>query len=164
MKNKYYTPKIEEFYIGFEYEYCIYPETNNNFKKEVASWSSLDILYDDFEHEPRELLDRTYRVKYLDKEDIESFGFKKSNKNSWCGYNDYFLGEINPEYPYFLFATIHVPVRDDMYKILVHRHYDEDESIDENDNYREPTTVYVGMIKNKSELKKLLIQLRIINE
>ena len=97
-------------------------------------------------------------------EDIESLGFKKSNKNSWIGYKDYFLDSINPEYQYFLFATIHIPIRDDMYKILVHRYYNEDEPIDEDDNYREPTCVYVGKIKNKSELNQLLKRLNIINE
>ena len=110
------------------------------------------------------ILDGMVRVKYLDSSDIESLGFKKSNKNSWFGYKDYFLENINPEYPYFLFATIHVPIRGDMYKILVHRYYNEDESIDEDDNYREPTCVYVGKIKNKSELSQLLKRLNIINE
>jgi hypothetical protein len=74
--NKYYTPSIEEFRVGFEYEYCPFPEVNTKFKKEVADWQSLDILYDDFEHEPTELFERTYRVKYLNKKDIESLGFK----------------------------------------------------------------------------------------
>ena len=92
----------------------------------------------------------------LEIKDIESFGFKKSNKNSWIGYNDYFIDSINPEYPYFLFATLHIPKRDDMYKILVHRYYDEDEPINENDEYREPTTVYIGMIKDSIDLGFIL--------
>jgi len=95
---------------------------------------------------------------------IESFGFKKSNKNSWCGYKDYFLDSINPEYPYFLFATIHIPIGDDMYKILVHRYYNENEPIDFDDNYREPTVVYVGMLDDSIDLGYILKMTKIIND
>ena len=100
----------------------------------------------------------------LEIKDIENFGFKKSSKNSWCGYKDYFLDKINPEYPYFLYATIHVPFRDDMYKILVHRYYSEDEPIDEDDNYREPTAVYVGMLNDAIDLGFILKMTKIIDD
>ena len=162
MESKFYTPKIEELCIGFECE-IDQSEINKNFK-----WCEYTIGADyeniTIARAISEVNRNGIRVKYLDSSDIESLGFKKSNKNSWCGYKDYFLGNINPEYPYFLFATIHVPIRDDMYKILVHRYYSEDEPIDEDDNYREPTCVYVGKIKNKSELSQLLKRLNIINE
>ncbi len=98
----------------------------------------------------------------LEIKDIESFGFKKSNKNSWCGYKDYFLDKINPEYPFFLHATIHVPLRDDMYKILVHRYYDENEPIDFDSNYREPTVVYIGMLDGLIDLEYVLKMTKII--
>jgi hypothetical protein len=63
MKNKYYTPEIEEFHVGFEYERNQY---NNNiwFKYVVERKDVLD-------HS-----DKDIRVKYLDREDIESAGFK----------------------------------------------------------------------------------------
>lgn len=166
MESKYYLPKIEEFHIGFEYE-----KNSNGYddkwhneiifaKFDDGVWKS---NIDDVISTIEDGCDN-YRVKYLDSSDIESLGFKKSNKDSWIGYKDYFLDSINPEYPYFLFATIHIPIRDDMYKILVHRYYNEDEPINEGDNYREPTCVYVGKIKNKSELSQLLKRLNIINE
>lgn len=160
MENKYYLPKIEELHIGFECE-IDQSEINKNFK-----WCEY-VIGTDYENitiarAVSEVNKNGIRVKYLDRQDIESFGFKKSNKNSWIGYKDYFLDNINPEYPYFLFATIHVPIRDDMYKILVHRYYNEDEPIDEDDNYREPTCVYVGRIKNKSELRKILLCTKIL--
>ena len=156
MENKYYTPKLEEFHVGFRFEVL------NN---EVWDWQNMNASrLQEINLDDNLNLMSKYRVKCLDKEDIESLGFKKSNKNSWIGYKDYFLDSINPEYPYFLFATIHIPIRDDMYKILVHRYYNEDEPIDEDDNYREPTCVYVGKIKNKSELNQLLKRLNIINE
>ena len=162
MESKFYIPRLKEFYNGFEYEVMI-PE-KQVWSKETfyLNKSHIDLVqYVDIQDE---FVKNKIRVKYLDSSDIESLGFKKSNKNSWIGYKDYFLDSINPEYPYFLFATIHIPIRDDMYKILVHRYYNEDEPIDEDDNYREPTCVYVGKIKNKSELNQLLKRLNIINE
>ena len=158
MENKYYAPEDEEFRIGFEF-YSV---------REIDE--SIDgpyIIRDcyDLESQARNCW-KNYSdilVKYLDKEDIESLGFKKSNKNSWIGYKDYYLNNINPAYPYFLFATIHIPIRDDMYKIMVHRYYNENEEIYMEDNYREPTCVFIGKIKNKSELKRLLKQLNILD-
>ena len=72
--SKYYTPSIEEFHIGFEYEYFeedIWKEFTlpflNNY---VALWHSNPDL-------------SLFRVKYLDKNDVESLGFiitKEQNK------------------------------------------------------------------------------------
>lgn len=67
MRDKYYTPEIEEFHIGFEYEVKGLKVWG---KKTVSS--SQDIL------EMEELMMRSlspYRVKYLNKEDIESLGW-----------------------------------------------------------------------------------------
>jgi hypothetical protein len=65
-KNKYYTPTIEEFHIGFEYQYL----ANSMVYVEDDVWDGkgegLDFL---FKH-------NKIRVKYLDQEDIESLGFK----------------------------------------------------------------------------------------
>ena len=166
MESKYYTPKIEEFYVGFLFE--TYEDRFNSWKL-----NSIHNMYDyqTVFHLRLEkdrggmIVDSNYiRVKYLDSSDIESFGFKKSNKNSWVGYKDYFLDNINPEYPYFLFATIHVPIRDDMYKILVHRYYSEDEPIDEDDNYKEPTVVYIGMLNDSIDLGFILKMTKIIDD
>ena len=140
MESKYYTPEIEEFHVGFEYEYketFLDGTVKSKEQFDNAKWVESISSIGDSPYVHRALSGKIadnkrggIRVKYLDKEDIESFGFKKSIKDSWIGYKDYFLSSINPEYPYFLYATLHIPLRDDMYKILVHRHYDENEGVD----------------------------------
>ena len=75
-KNKYYTPDIKEFRVGFEFE------------TRVASFEekwTKDKLYAEFKDGWNSNVDETlaayedgyleFRVKLLDKEDIESFGF-----------------------------------------------------------------------------------------
>ena len=75
------------------------------------------------------------RVKYLSKEDIESLGFKQHEKLKYQYYKDHFM-----------FVELH---RDNQYSI---------------EDLTDSQCIFYGMIKNKSELKKLLIQLEIINE
>lgn len=130
MENKYYLPQIEEFHIGFECE--IYQsEINKNFK-----WCEY-VIGTDYENITiaraiSEVNKNGIRVKYLDRQDIESFGFKLfENMPSRFHYNKYEL--------------------DVDYLNVIRIEYD--------CNY-----IFKGKIKNKSELKKLLIQLEIINE
>lgn len=71
--NKYYTPSIEEFHVGFEYE-----RFDNSCHKK---WYTYIV-------EKGDILDYSskldaIRVKYLDQEDIESLGFKQENKNEF---------------------------------------------------------------------------------
>ena len=66
--NKYYTPDISEFYVGFEYEIL---EPGDKWEKRVGRVS----FY------LRTLLDKGYiRVKYLDEDDIQSFGLKLNER------------------------------------------------------------------------------------
>jgi len=63
MKDKYYTPEIEEFHVGFEYEYngkCIF--TND------MSIAFMNYLITNN--------NKQIRVKHLDQEDIESFDWE----------------------------------------------------------------------------------------
>ena len=73
-ENKYYTPEIEEFHVGFEYERM------NGDKFEKSSINIYDMISningDENEIEEIHKKFRTVRVKCLDKEDIESFGLK----------------------------------------------------------------------------------------
>ena len=81
-KNKYYTPSIEEFFVGFEYEELEFiPVKDSHFgikiKKNVfvehiwktgySNWQFLD-----------NLKEGKIRVKYLDSNDIEELGFVKT--------------------------------------------------------------------------------------
>ena len=137
MENRYYTPEIEEFCIGFECEIKNIIDTRINFtkRKEAILNYMLKIKF------------KGIRVKYLDKEDIESLGFKHL-------YDDFTFGEYfkskcnimnyNLNYDYLSnWLTISTVSKDDLI---------------------EYSTIFCGKILNKSEFKKLLIQLNIINE
>lgn len=138
--NKYYTPTIDEFYVGFEYEF----KTLKGW--ELRIFNSDDGGYYNNVCETKEgISDGNIRVKYLDKEDIESFGFEylddgKDVKKYTC----YIKGE---------------------FVLYDYNYYGDDNSegiriFKSNPKYSDPT--FVGVIKNKSELKKLLNQLNII--
>lgn len=135
MDNKYYTPELEEFHIGFEYEVdSLYNKfSHKSFNKIIAIWEELDIVFDDYEHEDH--FNEIYRVKYLDKEDIESLGWLESKEIE----NNFFLKDQYRR-NWKLYLT------KDIGRIIL-----------ENDcNY------FIDIvIKNKSELKKLLKQLNI---
>jgi hypothetical protein len=126
--NKYYTPKIEEFHVGFEYEFV--DGDSEDWEKDIIS-SKYDLK------EVMGNLFLNFRVKYLDREDIESLGFKfdkfwiREEKGSIYLFNFYGLTYFNST------RTIKIWLRDT------------DECI------------FAGTIKNKSELKRLLKQLGI---
>jgi len=147
MEAKYYTPEIEEFHVGFEFEY----ETNNSmpflddtlgkWKKSIFSAS----CYMDGECERQDIEElikkNQIRVKHLDREDIESLSWIpltiSEENSSWV-----FKNKKN-EYNCRL--------------ILDSRNKDAEFTI-LNKNLR---IVFQGTIKNKSELQKLMKQLNI---
>jgi hypothetical protein len=70
--NKYYIPSIEEFYVGFEYQFRGSGlDTWINHK-----YNSSDSIKN------KKLNPENYRVKYLDSDDIESLGFKNNYNNN----------------------------------------------------------------------------------
>ena len=131
MENKYYTPTLDEFYVGFEYE-----------QKHGDKWKSLvfDINYEDSDwnelyHINYCLAYHSIRVKYLDKEDIESLGFSNyipphEYDHTWT------LGKF----------TLKCWFNDTIPHIRIIGQF---------------VTVFDGNIKNKSELVKLLKQIGI---
>lgn len=134
MNNKelYYTPKIEELCLGFECE--IFHETKNKWIQHIIDIDSI-----------KELQYLYPRVKYLDKEDIESFGFKRPTEDIL----------------YFIKDTIHIwnPYSNDLDKIVI-QDLKDTITIGKELHFRQCR--FQGIIKNKSELKKLLIQIGII--
>jgi hypothetical protein len=135
--DKYYTPEIEEFHVGFEFEYND-PDTQSSFEKQIFNWQWADIVYDDHEHE-LENFHQLYRVKYLDEEDIENLGFIKSKAFLQHGIKTYELEDIRLYY--------HSTVNSN-FKFI--------ELIKKKSSY-----IITGIIKNKSEFKKLLKQINI---
>lgn len=140
--TEYYVPSLEEFHLGFEYE----EDDNNtdNWESEVVD-KGLDLEFiDDLIHEGN------IRVKYLDLEDIQSFGFKYDVNNSDFQ-EDWFINESKFEslgIQYLLFYNY----EDNLLRI--------ERIVDcgtGNEDY-----LFYGYIKNKSELKRLLKQLKIV--
>ena len=133
MEKKYYTPEIEEFHIGFECETL-----------ERDSWKKVEIYDVSFEIDTEELKQKKIRVKYLDKEDIESIGgweFVKEYKDPGSYCLDFKKRHTE--------LTLHPALEETMIFI----EHGSDISI----GY----PVFKGKIKNKSELKTLLKQLGI---
>ena len=133
MENKYYLPKIEELHIGFECE-IDQSEINKNFK-----WCEY-VIGTDYENitiarAVSEVNKNGIRVKYLDRQDIESFGFKVEKDDEYAG--EYYFSKENSIIGKFL-------TEDKKYNIEMFSTY--------------------FIVKNKSEFKKLLIQLDLINE
>jgi hypothetical protein len=86
MGDMYYTPTIEEFHVGFECEYV----EEEHFGEKI--WSEFDIdssmameqfVYD-YHHSDKSLKE-LFRVKYLDREDIERLGFEKVGSECYRG-------------------------------------------------------------------------------
>lgn len=148
MESKYYTPTIEEFHIGFEFEY----------KSKNDDWNKID--YDNWMH-PREdkylkhctesellrsfnFIDQCIKrnelkVKYLDKEDIESLGFDNYQPPYEYDHTWYYKGSRDPK--------IKVWFNGEIPTVRIYSSY--------------PAIQFNGNIKNKSELKRLLQQLNI---
>lgn len=145
-EEKYYTPEISEFHFGFEYE-IFKPEGIDfgGFKSE-GGWLGFSIPNPYYGFNADRILKENshVRVKYLDKEDIESLGFEKFvHKNAKC-------------YKLHNWLLYHFPnnnvVSLNRYALNTIR-----DSESGNQYFR-------GVIKNKSELKKLIQQLGIKNE
>ena len=146
-KEKYYTPSIEEFRVGFECEIL------NGYGEWFKIIFDKCHLYNDLKFTDKfDNLENAFRVKFLDKEDIESLGFTNKDRNSSPSNFFKFIKEghktkvfeIAPYWDYGLSKT------DTLIRIYVGylNEYP----------YRE---IFRGDVKNKSELKKILTQLRI---
>jgi hypothetical protein len=136
--GKYYTPTIEEFHVGFEYEV---KKEESWFRCFYSQGSLVDIYYkynDDLDSIDFEA--DTIRVKYLDQEDIESLGFKHEVSDNAGGY--WFKGNYTLNY-YFKHSSL------------------PNSLIITSDDYGNTIVLFNGIIKNKSELIKVLKQVNI---
>jgi hypothetical protein len=128
--NKYYTPTINEFRVGFEYE----AEDFGIWSKEVYQGEELRTYMTD-EIERKEI-----RVKYLDVDDIESFGFEH------VGEHVFKIREVGKTIVYTL-----VLYSNDLLNLVC-----------EDPHNKHNELKFFGRIKNKSALEVLLKQLNII--
>jgi len=147
-KEKYYTPTIEEFHVGFECEY------NDPLK---GSWEKVIYTEDMFFGGKRGLTLLEKRVKYLDQEDIESLGWSQEMVlNVWSETeNDFvngFIYSTNEKDKYVLLYDTET----NTLGIYLQRIYNQISG-----NWEEHK-MFSGIIQNKSELKKLMYQLQIL--
>jgi hypothetical protein len=147
-QNKYYTPSIEEFHVGFEYEE-VEIGTKDKFNKTILdSWNGLVGYYDgstDLYEIARGR--KVVRVKYLDQEDIESLGFKLNPYG--CQGDNLFFELKNKDFPEKGgYEFIELILKSNNLLMI----------IDSTGAVRCLDIV----IKNKSELKKLMEQLNIL--
>ena len=125
-ETKYYTPTIEEFHVGFEFEYLYSTNTWNKSKVPSGGFTVGNVKLEKL------------RVKCLDQEDIESFGYKLwTHKGNELG----FMRNTDEEGSTWIHRTEG--------KIKISTTFPD-------------TTLYLGIIKNKSELKRVLQRLEII--
>ena len=150
MENKYYTPDISEFYVGFEYEHCHSSvrfvmlnfktgdtsnigEPKEIWEKSIFSGREYDIWKSSFKFDDS-LKNGQIRVKYLDKEDIESLGFEHDQSTKDGSY--FYSGTLMTENQWC------INLKDFIVDI-----YD----INGKSDFR-----FNGFVKNKSELKQIL--------
>lgn len=149
MENKYYVPEIEEFHVGFEYEYVtnMAVPTDDDSKwdsflfgdqEKFKSWDWRLLLQDCLK---RKLI----RVKCINREDIEEFGWE--------------LDSVVEKEAFFIHNSNSFSSQEEW--MLVFR--EKESSIEIYSTKKDTVSFsFYGIAKNKSELKKLLAQLNII--
>lgn len=159
--EKYYTPELSEFYLGFEYEYksgFLDGTVKTQEQYNTANWKKT--FFDgshEFPYIERALTGQNadnmrcgIRVKYLDQEDIESLGFTHCPEINRCIYRKYFKFDIQ-ETGMTAFDL------DGYYEIV----YTKDHYCHISKHGRIDATFFRGTCNNISELKKLMQQLEI---
>jgi len=146
--NKYYTPEIEEFHVGFEYE-CLF--NFNDWRSHIYGSEEEVEVYGTKELDYLKRHIKNFRVKYLDREDIESLGFIPiipSNIEDKGSYEPDWWSTTKTGDGYQILKCKNYSTNEITYEISYGQH-----------EYRQ--VKFDGTIKNKSELKKLLKQLGI---
>jgi len=155
MSDKYYIPDIKEFHIGFECELFLEPLLDLDIDSN-AGWQPSIIIEPDLKFIHKEYVTR---VKYLDKEDIESLGFELTGK-SVCNW-------------YKLDRTVRLFSGHRFVSFIIQHDYQRNELINGEDQFSNikiyanesgmgednPNTLFEGTIKNKSELKDILTKI-----
>jgi hypothetical protein len=147
IENKYYTPQDKEFQIGFEYEYSYRQTSWCNHT--INTKADLTLCIEENE-------ENLIRVKYLSQKDIESFGFVYNGKTI----DNWYTLIVNHTRVMSNYVNRSISLQHDFRTnqgVIIKGYEFEDKSGEEEILYR-------GSCKNKSEFKKLLIQLNIIQD
>lgn len=142
---KYYQPKLEEFFPGFEFEELDF---------ETEMWNKRICWYNDYEElfHNDGLVD--CRVKYLDEQDIKELGWELTSTNGmvlWFHGKEEWFGKEIPGSPLYKYWH-HTLTFDSKYSSI---------KIECTTSNGDTDTFFEGIIKNKSELIKLMNQLGI---
>lgn len=169
-ENKYYTPSIEEFHAGFEYEYKSFVSKaiaknkylNNTFTqwmKKTFTAGSNDVMGSEIDDIDFLISKSNIRVKYLDKEDIEECGWKRdTNMDS---------GEHPSLYDQHGYSSAYsIDKQDtDLNTVWQLYHFPDNYVVIEraiNGGTGRYDVLFVGVVKNKSEFKRILKQIGIL--
>tara|TARA_R110002096_G_scaffold382312_1_gene576204 strand:+ start:5593 stop:6036 length:444 start_codon:yes stop_codon:yes gene_type:complete len=139
--NKYYTPEIEEFHVGFEFEFQGVDGhwnptgwdkyTIGTKDGEVGIWrASLNLVQKCYNGGEESIEPLHFRVKHLDREDIESLGFELDGF-MYFSTNSFRISKCSLEY-----GEHQYEISENKQSVWFPR--------------------FIGTIKNKSELKKVL--------
>jgi len=134
----YYTPELEEFHMGFEYEMYI-PGTNFLYSKEVFRPLLVNGVVNTFD---RGLQKGWLRVKCFDKDDVTNLGYPL---------DEWFPGKGKYGGTYMIHVTPSMRITVSIKDIMRNGSGD----------FKKLDIIYRLKLKNKSELKKLLKQLGI---
>ena len=148
MEDKYYQPSIEEFHVGFECEsnYILINNSEKDKSKFIQFTFTRDNLAYMIDAYVEDAYPNEFRVKYLDSEDIESLGFYKTAEyGKYIEFNDN-IKAFNPSSTKLLYNT------DTNLMNIESFTFEEESSL----------PLFHGIVKNKSELVRLLKQLSII--
>ena len=139
--SEYYTPTIEEFHVGFE---C---EVYNKFSKEWYAFLFNQVFEDT--SVAYNFTEGKYRVKYLDKEDIEGLGFEFKGKaiKSFFEVDCWFL---LPDSESFKCSKLTIQLCEKLRTVKI---------IGYIASACEEDTLFEGSCKNKSELGRILKQI-----
>lgn len=144
--EKYYVPAIEEFHVGFDIECNVKGEWiplkyMQNFKSGNGSPTILETYS----------ILQNIRVKYLDREDIESFGFKNKEDVSSISNEVFMLSKSNGGFNDTTIYKLSKSGNILSIKFKIETSWGGGEG-----------QCFYGTIKNKSEFSRLLKQLSII--
>jgi len=141
MKDKYYIPTIDEFHVGFECEsnYVVIRGANSKlseYKHFIFTEDNISYLIEAYINDASS---SEVRVKYLDREDIESLGWTYYKTHSGTTTNEFELGEYTLTFDSDF---------SDKWNLTI--------------DFENGFNLFHGSIKNKSELSKLMKQLNIV--
>jgi len=138
--SKYYTPEAEEFQIGFEYEI----RSGRWLKEYVDRWDAFRVIED--------ISESRIRVKHLDREDIESFGWEYNNNAEPFPSRE----DIEPIRSIPIAFLYEKDIGDELHQWMLFLYDDGVVWIEYIIECGVQGYVFKGRLKNKSELKKVL--------